>query len=156
LQLGSVIVDGSGRPSNSSAANSTMMLIDPNSINMQPDSTDPSSFRVTATAHPDLLIVGMQPQDTLTTNLLAAAAGNAVYIDASQMRGRLMVNALGDASHQNNITFAKAGPQATVIIDGGTSTTSVKVGNSRLSDIQHSASVYNSVLTIDDSAAAAP
>jgi hypothetical protein len=155
LSLGSVIIDGSGRPAGSNAVNSTTMTMDPNTINMVPDTIDPTIFHVTASGHPDVQLVGLAPQDVVTTNV-SAPAGEQIYIDASQMLGQLHVNALGDATHVNTITFAKAGPQAAVIIDGGTTTTSVTVGNSRLSDIEHSASVYNAMLKIDDSAAASP
>lgn len=116
-------------------------------------------FVVDAINYPTIAFHGLATQDTATMNVAPPnlpAGANLILLDASTLVGGLTVNAQGPASAVNQVTLLKAGTRAAVTIDGGTSTTNVQFGASRLSDIQHSATVRNANLTIDDSGSLTP
>ncbi len=116
-------------------------------------------FAVDAIDYPTLVFHGLANGDTTTMNVTAPTIGtgtNFGFLDASTLVGALNVNALGDPFDASAITLIKAGTSAVVSIDGGTSDTNVQIGASRLSDIAHSVTVRNAVLTIDDSATLTP
>ncbi|HVA47067.1 MAG TPA: choice-of-anchor tandem repeat GloVer-containing protein [Pirellulales bacterium] len=150
--LSPIYVEGSTRAAGATAANNITVTTNAAGVTMQPDATVPSTFRITSSNEPVFLVAGMMSSDSLTVDLLAPSP-NQVYIDASLLAGALNVNALGDNSNQNNITLAKAGPQAAVTIDGGNANTKVTFATGQLALIEHNATVRNAKLVIDNSAA---
>lgn len=151
--LGMIYVDGSSREPGPSPANNVTVTSNAANITMLPDATVPQTYRITPSNEPVFIMVGMSLLDVLTVSLLAPQP-NQVYIDASALTGSLNVNALGDATNQDDITLAKAGPQAAVTIDGGATSTEVTFATGRLGLIEHDVTVRNAHLTVDDSASA--
>ena len=116
-------------------------------------------FGIDAVDIPTLVFHGLATIDTTIMNVAApilTAGANQVSLDASTLAGALDINFQGNASAANRATVSKVGTQASLIVDGNSTSTQAFLGTGRLADIKHNLAIYNAVLTIDDSATLTP
>ena len=106
--------------------------------------------------YPTLIFSGQLAIDSIVMNVAApgsVGSTNVLDFDASALSGALIVNALGNIDAQNDVTLSAAGPQSSVAIHGGSTTSSLLLGTGQLAAIKNDVTATNVQLTIDNSAA---